>query len=184
MTVPGFNAETSLYKSSNHYRLAASGNFLGDGNAFVVPQGCGRIKTGVCAVGVLGAGTLCAAVCIESSGAFCAACIAIVLPGSLYGFCRDCLPGWIRAILDAFDSSGGGGVELPCCPPGTVCKCGGHCELGQCTGPCLPPGAACPPTPPPPTVCEPGEKCCEHDEHGNCTECIPHNWKCPPPIPR
>jgi len=37
---------------------------------------------------------------------------------------------------------------------------------------------------PPPTVCEPGEKCCEHDEHGNCTECIPHNWKCPPPIPR
>lgn len=41
MNLPGFTAEAGAYKTNNHYRLAAGGNFSGDGTASVVPQDCG-----------------------------------------------------------------------------------------------------------------------------------------------
>jgi hypothetical protein len=184
MNMPRFTAETSLYKTHNHYR-SAGGSLPSNGNTTVIPQACRWWAEGpVCAGVIAGGSVVCTASCLAAAeagplgGYPCYLCWAGAL-GATYGFCRDCIPGWIRAIIDAFDSSSGG-VELPCCPPGTVCKCGGHCYLGQCTGPCLPPGAACPatPPPPPPNVCEAGEKCCEHDEQRNCTKCIPHNWSC------
>jgi len=37
---------------------------------------------------------------------------------------------------------------------------------------------ACAP-PPPPTGCPSGAKCCETDNNGKCTLCIPHNAQCP-----
>src|SRR5436309_3259513 len=42
MSIPGFSAEASLYKTSSQNRRDAGPNFLSDRNANVVPQACGR----------------------------------------------------------------------------------------------------------------------------------------------
>ncbi len=184
MNMPGFTAETSLYQTNNHYRFATGRSFLSNGNSTVIPQDCGPLHTGFCAGGLALGATLCTGICLEPRAgiALCYVCWATALPGAALAFCKDCIPGWIRAIIDAFESGGGGGPS--CCPPGTICSCGGHCVGSLCTGICLPPGAACPPHPnPPPFDCEVGEKCCERDEQGNCTDCIPHNQRCPRPRP-
>ena len=181
MTMPEFTAETSLYQTNNRYRFSAGGSFLSNGNTTVIPQDCGWVKGGICGVVIVGGAAACTATCLAPGGqAACYWCWAGFL-GASFAFCKDCIPGWMRAIIDAFESGGGGG-EPSCCPPGRLCSCGGHCVSGICTGICLPPGAACPPPPPPPPAgCDVGEKCCERDEQGNCIDCIPHNQRCPRP---
>jgi hypothetical protein len=177
MQLPNFTAEASIYQTTSHYRLTAGGDLLAHGNGNVVPQDCGWFQGIFCGVVVAATTAACSALCFGGPLP-CGVCVTAAL-GASYGACKDCLPSWIRALLDIFESGGGGGGPS-CCPPGTICSCGGHCFSGLCTGICLPPGAACPPPPPPPPIgCEVGEKCCERDEQGNCTLCIPHNARCP-----
>ena len=184
MTIPGFNAEASLYKTSNRYRLAANGSVPTGGNTVVIPQDCGVVKGITCVAGItLGVG-LCTGICLEPPPAnplACYICWAAAFPGSLLAFCKDCIPEWMRDLINLFESCGGGGGGDPsCCPPGKTCRCGGRCLSGLCLGgTCLDPGEGCPPIPPPPIGCELGEKCCEHDEQGNCTLCIPRTARCP-----
>jgi hypothetical protein len=132
MNMPGFAAEASLYHTNNHYRLAAGGPFLsGNGITTVIPQGCGWGKTILCGAGVAFGGAVCVGICLDPllGPAPCYVCWATALPGSLLAFCKDCIPGWMRAIIDAFESGGGdggGGADL-CCPVNQTCKCGGKC---------------------------------------------------------
>ena len=179
MNMPGFTAETSLYQTNNHYRFATGGSFLSNGNTTVIPQDCGIVEGIVCGGFIVGGVGLCSYAClVEQDLAACAGCWVLAL-GAGYATCKDCIPAAFRALIDLFE--GGGGGDPSCCPPGKICSCGGHCVIGLCTGICLPPGAACPPpSRPPPIGCEVGEKCCERDEQGNCTDCIPHNQRCPP----
>lgn len=131
MNMPRFTAEASLYQTNNHYRFAASGSFLSDGNTTVTLQGCGWVKGAVCG-GFITAGTgLCTLTCLTGGPALCAGCWAVAL-GAVYSSCKDCIPGWMKALIDAFDSGGGGGGG------GVLCSRGGACgEVGDkpcCSG--------------------------------------------------
>lgn len=107
MNMPAFTAEASLYQTINHYQSAAGGSYLLNGNpTSVTPQACGWIKGGVCGTFIAGGTVLCVSACLAGPAA-CALCWAGFL-GGLYGFCRDCIPGWMRALIDAFESGGGG----------------------------------------------------------------------------
>lgn len=122
MTVPAFTADASLYRTSNHYRLGSSGSFPGDGNTTVFPQGCGRIEGIECGFVIAGGIVVCTASCLASPalGGFpCWACWTGYL-GALYGFCKDCIPSWMKALIDEFESghSGGGGGGLGGVPVG------------------------------------------------------------------
>src|SRR5262245_46476067 len=145
MTMPRFAAEASLYQTNNRYRFAAGGSSLSDGTTAVTPQGCGLS----CAIATVGIGIVCGGACAFNP-LTCAACVSLLLSADACIPCYDCLPKFIRDLLDqipgGFCSRDGGG-EPPCCPSGTICSCGGHCISGLCTGICLPPGAPCPPPP-------------------------------------
>src|SRR6266496_750549 len=102
MNMPGFTAEGSLYKTNNHYRFAEGRSFLNDKNTTVTPQGCGWVEGPVCGAIIVGGIGLCTASCLASpelGGLPCYGCWAAYL-GGLYGFCRDCIPGWMRALID------------------------------------------------------------------------------------
>ena len=181
MNMPGMAAEASVYKTTNHY--TSGRDFSNNLYTTVTPQDCGVIDTIVCGGAIVVGSTLCAGICLDPRAGprGCVACWTAAL--DIVGFvtCRDCIPAWMRAIIDAFD--GGPGGQPSCCPPGTTCSCGGHC-VGNllCTGTCLSPGQACPgPPPPPPIGCGVGQKCCERDDQGNCIDCIPVNQRCPQP---
>ena len=177
MDMPGFTAETSLYQTNNHYRSAGR-SFLSNGNTTVTPQDCG-ITSGKFwgCLGWIGiGGIVCSGVCALGPLA-CAGCWTGIAGGAKYLECYECLPEWAR---DAIEGDGDGDGDPSCCPPGTTCRCGGHCIVGLCTGVCLPPGAPCPITQPQPRPigCEVGEKCCERDADGNCELCIPRTASC------
>ena len=156
MSIPTFAAEASLYKSTRLYRGYGGRTRLDTASNVVAAASDCEIACGV-------ADATCLAAC-TASGPFTPLC---------WAGCQ------VATVLCLSRCQGGGG-DPSCCPPGTTCSCGGHCFSGLCTGICLPPGAACPPPPPPPPIgCEVGEKCCERDEDGNCTLCIPHNQGCP-----
>jgi hypothetical protein len=173
MNMPGFAAEASLYKTSVRY---AGNHYFGHHSkdyTAVSPQACDPLsfKWFVCSA-ALAPCAACGA--FVPSTPLVLACIAACL-GATYLYCRDC--------IDIIDVPGNGGGDPSCCPPGQTCRCGGRCLSGLCLGgTCLGPGDSCPPIPPPPIGCEPSEKCCEHDEQGNCTFCIPHNQRCPQPL--
>jgi hypothetical protein len=182
MNMPGFTGDASLYQTNNSY-WSAAGSYLSPGSTTVTPQACRwYAEAPICTGIIAGGAAVCAASCIAGGGPLggypCYLCWTAYL-GALYGFCRDCLPAWIKALIRPFEGGGDDGGQQSCCPPGTICSCGGHCVVGLCTGPCLPPGAPCPITPPRPIDCEVGEKCCERDADGNCELCIPHNAACP-----
>jgi hypothetical protein len=82
MTMPGFTAEASLYKTNGCYQLIASGGFLSDGSTTVVPQGCGFFRWLACGAAV-GA---CVPLCGINIPCY-VGCLGI----SIYGFCRDCI---------------------------------------------------------------------------------------------
>jgi hypothetical protein len=156
MSVPTFTAEVSLYKSTRLYR-GHSGRTRVDTASNVVPADT------TCEIGCGVADGICLGLC-TASGPFFPLCAAA------------CQTATVACLLNCQD----GGGDPSCCPPGTTCRCGGHCISGLCTGVCLSPGAACPPPPPPPPIgCAVGEKCCERDKQGNCTFCIRHNQQCP-----
>lgn len=138
MPMPGFTADTSVYKTNNHYRFGAGASLASDGSVNVVPQGCGWIEGITCGVIIGGGVVVCTASCLASAelGGFpCYACWAAYL-GGLYGYCRDCIPSWMKALIDEFESGGGsggsggggggGGTSHRCCPPGK--RCCGTCQ--------------------------------------------------------
>jgi len=156
MMLPGFTAEASAYRTKHQYRMAA-GSFAGDGTGSVVPQGCGWIKGGLCAAVIGGGVVVCTASCLASPelGGFpCYACWTGFL-GATSGFCKDCIPGWMRLIIGSFESGGGGGGSTggggggsshPPCPTGQKC-CGDLVKMGGhlvCEGDCVPRKDACP----------------------------------------
>jgi hypothetical protein len=152
MTVPTFNAEASLYRAENHYRSAAAANHSAQEGFTVMPQSCGLFR-GIFCGAVIGLGSAaCTALCFYGPGP-CAACWTAEL-GGLYQSCRDCIPAWMRALVDAFEEGGGGGGggggSPSCCPQGKQCKCGGRCvtandgSVSCVDGVCLTPTQSCP----------------------------------------
>jgi hypothetical protein len=158
MNLPGFTAEASLYKTNNRYRSSAGG-FSADGNA-VAPQDCGFTKGLFCGTFIAGGTVVCTASCLASpalGGIPCWVCWTGFL-GGLYGFCRDCIPGWMKALIDLAEgaptappATGGGGLppptKGPCgCPLGSRC-CGKCIKIPgqglQCDGDCVPKAMAC-----------------------------------------
>jgi class 3 adenylate cyclase len=75
-------------------------------------------------------------------------------PAGLFAFCRDCLPEWLRDLINAIEGGngggGGGGGGAMCCPVGKTCKCGGVCvrhpdgTMSCVGGSCLKPNQVCP----------------------------------------
>lgn len=147
--IPGFTAEAALYRTNNHYQFAAGGSFLSDGNKSVTPQGCGWIKGGICGAFIAGGIAVCTASCLASPalGGFpCYLCWTSFLGGT-YGYCRDCIPGWMRALIDVFEGGGGssggsssGGGGGPVRDPRRCCE---RNEFGRCIF-SVPRNEACP----------------------------------------
>ncbi len=145
MSMPGFAAEASVYKTNNHYRLTTGGSFRSDGNTNVVPQGCGWVKGSLCGVVIVGGAAACTVACLAPGGqAGCYFCWVGFL-GASFAFCKDCIPDWMRAIIDAFEGGGGGdggggggggGVPKKCCEWDETRP--GHCILW------VPKGGECP----------------------------------------
>jgi hypothetical protein len=108
MNMPAFTAEASLYQTNNHYRFAVGGSFLSDGNTTVTPQACGWFKGIICGAAIAGGSVLCIDACLAGP-APCALCWTGALSIVGYGFCRDCIPAWMRALIDIFEGGGGGG---------------------------------------------------------------------------
>jgi hypothetical protein len=162
MSMPSFTAERALYQTANHYRSVTGRNFASDGTT-VNLQGCDIWDKIECGAFVLGAGLVCGAFCAAGPVA-CAACVAPILGGDLCVPCYDCLPGFIRDLIDQISGGhcgpgrhggggnggggGGGGTGGPCgCPRGTKC-CGGCTKVpGQglvCNDACVGPKEQCP----------------------------------------
>jgi hypothetical protein len=153
MNMPRLSAEASLYQSGNHYRSARGTSYAGSGAPAVTPQDCGFTQGIACGTLIAGGVVVCTASCLASpslGGLPCYACWTAYL-GGLYGFCRDCIPAWMRTVLDVFEGNGGdsGGGVPQCCPPGRTCRCGGRCVTNpngtvSCVGgECLTPNQQC-----------------------------------------
>ena len=136
MSMPGFTGEASLYRTNNRYRVVAGSGFLTKGNTNVIPQDCRWwLEAPICAALIPGGAVICTADCLAGlnagplGGFPCWVCWTGYL-GALYGFCRDCIPAWMKAIIDAFESAGGGGGggggggPIPCCPENKPYCCG------------------------------------------------------------
>jgi hypothetical protein len=155
MTMPMFNADASLYPARNVYRSTAAANSPRDEGLTVIPQSCGLFKGIFCGTVITAGSAACAALCIEGGPVPCAACWTTAL-GAIYQTCHDCIPGWMRALVDAAGgggsggSGGGGGGIRRCCPAGRECRCGGQCvtridgSVSCVGGLCLTPGQSCP----------------------------------------
>ena len=150
MKMPAFTAEASLFRTNNHYRFANGGSLLADGNATVTPQGCGLFKGIFCGTAIAAGTIACTGLCFYGP-APCAACWTTFL-GVAYSACKDCIPDWMRALIDIFEGSGDGAG-------------GGGGGGGSST--------------PPPALCDRGEKCCELDDDGSCALCVPLHAHCP-----
>ena len=154
MRTPGFGAEASAYVTTKAYRQAAGAGHAAKGAVDVVPQDCGLVEGIACGVVIAGGVVVCTASCLASAelgGIPCYLCWAGYL-GGLYGFCRDCIPSWILAIINGVEGGGGssGGGSPSCCPPGRSCRCGGRCvkqtdgSIRCVGGVCLGPHQSCP----------------------------------------
>jgi hypothetical protein len=127
MNMPGYTAEESLYQTNNHYRLGAGCSYSSNESAAVTPQGCGLIKGAVCGGFIAGGTGLCTLTCLTGDPVLCAGCWVTAL-GAVYSSCKDCIPGWMRALINAFESSGGGGGG-PVRNPRRCCE---RSEFGKC----------------------------------------------------
>jgi hypothetical protein len=131
MSIPGFWAEASVYRTNNHYRPVFGSTYPNIVNTSAVPQGCGLFEEIACGVNIGVGIVLCTAACFLGPDA-CLLCWAAAL-GNDYAFCQDCIPGWMRDLINSVegdgDGGGGGGLGAPkgqCnCPAGT--KCCGKC---------------------------------------------------------
>ena len=150
MQVPGFTAEACMYRTPNLYRSSAAAGIARDGNAGVLLQDCGIGRGILCGTLIATGAAACTALCFGGP-APCATCWLAYL-GGLFQFCHDCIPEWMKDLIDEFESGGGGGGGggggSRCCPVGTACRCGGRCvKVGggsECTGECLKPHQVCP----------------------------------------
>lgn len=150
MQMPGFTAEASMYRSKNLYQSSAAAGLLRDSGTGVVPQDCGWASGILCGT-LIGVGAAaCTAFCFSGPGP-CAACWLAYL-GGVYQFCHDCIPAWMRALVDEFESGGGsgggggGGGGGGCCPPGKRC-CGNCAKVSgrlMCDDVCVGRRQACP----------------------------------------
>jgi hypothetical protein len=155
VNLPSFHADASLYRSTNLYAMLPGANSPSPGRSVsVTQQSCGVVAGITCGAVIGGAVVVCTASCLAGAAAGplggipCYYCIAGFL-GATYGFCKDCLPAWIRAVIGNSGGGGGGGGLPQCCPQGTKCSCGGVCQtvngILQCVGGvCLNPKQECP----------------------------------------
>jgi hypothetical protein len=127
MTVPGYAAEASLYRTNRSYRGVRRGPAAAAGQTVVAQQliACND----KCAI-ELG---LCEFLCALSAEAPVVTVACVLSCWVLFGLCLDD------------------------CPPDTAPVGGGG-------------------TPP---ECGVGRRCCERDESGRCTICVPNNANCP-----
>lgn len=156
MTVPGFTADASAYRTINHYRSTAGGSFGGDGSAAVLPQKCPwySFKGIACEASIYSATGACAGAC-EVIGPACASCWLLAL-GGVYALCKECVPEWVKAVIQQFQQDGGGDSAPPVlqpCPSGQCCAWDSN---GNCTI-CRGLGQPCP-----------GTQCCVTDDNGKC----------------
>jgi hypothetical protein len=133
MTLPGYTAEASLYRTSVHYRGKHHAGRQGYGNLGVAPQACSGFKVLVCNPAIL-ACNLCLA--FFPSVPLVLGCYAACL-GGLYAYCGDCLD-----LIDVPSNGGGGSGGGGCCPRGR--RCCGSCASGTCDDVCVGPGQSCP----------------------------------------
>jgi hypothetical protein len=181
MSIPGFSAETSLYKTSRHYRMIAK---FGQADGTVYP-------------------TLSMNDLVKSSLDF--IYIDRLPPLSIRGCCQDCLSSIPCADESCrrqrsfhcsrkcgADVIGGCGCppgrmvcEGSCCGPGEVCTLDGCtrpnevCNNRRCLGRCLPEGCC----PPHHVVCN--NHCCEYGWNCSSEGCCPpgvccESTACPP----
>jgi len=138
MNMPGFTAETSLYQTSNHYR-SDGGSFLSNVNTTVTPQACGIFSTKfwTCAL-IIGNGiTVCSGAC-AAGPLVCAGCWAVVFGGTLAVDCYECIPGWMRDVIEGGGGDGGspprcGRTGSPCGNIGDLPCCSGYyCAIDRC----------------------------------------------------
>lgn len=153
MSIPGFAAEASLYQSRRHYRQSATPSYAGQ-DATVAPQGCDFFHEIFCPVVVAVAAAACYAICHDTPP-LCKPCLVAAL-GVDIGGCIDCLPEWVRDIINGVGNGGGGAGGVGgqrCCPIGTKCSCGGKCmkvygdggvRVECVDGVCLRPNEKCP----------------------------------------
>ena len=108
MTMPGFFAEASLYKTDNHYKHAVTGGILLDGSTTVIPQDCPAWKWGACAAAVGGCTAGCVVAGSPSAEVAFFPCMLGCLAGLGMSLCNDC-------IEEESKPSGSGGA-----PPGSA----------------------------------------------------------------
>src|SRR5271166_2925809 len=104
MQMPGFTAEASMYRTTNLYRSSAAAGLAREATAGVLPQDCGIGRGILCGTLIATGAAACTALCFGGP-APCAACWLAYL-GGLFQFCHDCIPEWMRDLIDA---AGGGG---------------------------------------------------------------------------
>ena len=117
MRMPSFTAESSLYKTDNHYAQSAYGGVLIDGSTTVVPQGdCPWWKffgcigaVGACTTGCVVANVgfpVCLGLCLGAAGAVgCVACAGLSSEDEVAA---------TQAALSVSGGGGGGGT-FECC---------------------------------------------------------------------
>jgi hypothetical protein len=122
MTLPGYAADASLYRTSRSYRGSSGGSARLAGPAVVAQQldchtSC-ALRWELCNLG-----------CAVGTGPLVLLCLAAC--GASFGLCLNACP----------PTGGGGGGPTP------------ECGIGR--------------------------RCCERDETGRCTLCVPNNAVCP-----
>jgi len=170
MTMPGFSAESSLYKSSIDYRSTGALVQLNpDTSLYMSIEQYGRLP---CPAPLVRCGRLCCEACDPFTNTCCPperTCGVLCL-GPGYSCCKNRL-GEISAICKPGDQCCRGygdestcytplAGETCCQPSGAVCDIEKYC----CNGTCIPLGTPC--------FCPPGEKPC-----GN-LGCVPENRVC------
>jgi hypothetical protein len=133
VNMPRLTAGVSLYRSTNQYRGATQGHLRDGVSPGVSPQGCGFVKGAVCAGFIAGGSGLCTITCLTGEPLLCGGCWVTAL-GAVYSSCKECIPAWMRALVDAFESGGssggsGGGGGGPVRDPKRCCE---RNEFGRC----------------------------------------------------
>lgn len=133
MNMPGFTAETTLYKTGQLYRGYSGISELGGVSNVVAAQiscdGWCDLAAFACFAG------------ITTSATWWGAIIGAGICGISYAICKARCP--------SSGEDGGSGGPPSCCPPGTQCRCGGECQevngrLRCVDGQCLGPNQKCP----------------------------------------
>jgi hypothetical protein len=143
MTLPGYAAEASLYKTAQLYRGYYSGVSSIDAGASVIPQlDC----SDYCVLD----DALCIAAATTAATVTAAATGGVLAPVDAWGYVIAlalCQANLVSCNSQCPPSGGGGGGgggggSTGGCPPGYKC-CGGYDNKGKCTEGCIPSTAQC-----------------------------------------